>query len=111
MARRNEEMKFVYPGPFGPQIDGRIGRSFVKPARDFVGRVVNRPYSATSPEDYSIGAALSQKEVALVLPQHGGEVVIGSARAALEEIFGREQDSSGRRPRRRGGRGRKKVTA
>lgn len=82
--RRFEEMKFAYSGPFSRLLDSRVGRSFG----------ADLPKHTASAENYTIGAAL------------GDEAVL-----ALEARFGREQDSSGRRPRKRGGRGRKKVTA
>lgn len=93
-------MKFAYVGPFARLLDSRVGRNFAD----------TLPKHTASAEDYSIGAALSQKLVTLSIPALGvsGQ---GTALAAVEHIFGREQDSSGRRPRRRGGRGRKKVTA
>lgn len=110
MARRFEEMKFANSGPFNRFLDSRIGRSFVKPSRDSSGKIVAKSYSATSAEDYSIGAALSQKTVTLPSNLVEAGMVLTQLEQA-EMAFGREQDSSGRRPRRRGGRGRKKVTA
>jgi hypothetical protein len=86
-------MEFVYSGPFHVVLrDTRLGRSFLKPTRDFIGRIIEpAPRYSAPAENYTIGSAL------------GREVV-----RELEARFGRETRSAP--ARRRGGRRRSGVT-
>lgn len=80
--RKSDGMNFVYPGPFAPLLDSRVGRALP---------LTKKRYTPDSAESWTIGSR------------------IPAVAAALEVLFGREYGSSAddtpkKRRRRRGGR-------
>jgi len=73
--RRPEEMKFAYSGPFHYcGLLSRVGRSFAKPYRDLRGEpMLKARYSATSAENYTIGAALGPEVIRAIVAKFGRE--------------------------------------
>jgi hypothetical protein len=84
-------MEFVYSGPFHIVLrDTRLGRSFLKPTRDFIGRIIEpAPRYSAPAENYTIGSRLGS------LVQRELEAKFGRERASAP---GRSSRSRRRRP-------------